>query len=165
MLNIQLFKNIQLLKFTEDLNSTFVKSTDFTKMKSLKLASFLNSFLIHPKFLEELRTLLKTDLKGKESIFFKILTTQLSNIKNFGSKIYTIDSNEILQGADGHYYSIHLQKSQFNVRLIVYINDENIPYFLCAFNERSGKNRTNYSTYTTVMKERINYFLGDDNYE
>ena len=96
---------------------------------------------------------------------FKILTTQLSNIKNFGSKIYTIDSNEILQGADGHYYSIHLQKSQFNVRLIVYINDENIPYFLCAFNERSGKNRTNYSTYTTVMKERINYFLGDDNYE
>ena len=118
-----------------------------------ELASLLNSFFIHPKFLEELR------------IFFKILTTQLSNIKNFGSKIYTIDSNEILQGADGHYYSIHLQKSQFNVRLIVYINDENIPYFLCAFNERSGKNRTNYSTYTTVMKERINYFLGDDNYE
>ena len=76
-----------------------------------ELASLLNSFLIHPKFLEELRTLLKTDLKGKESIFFKILTTQLSNIKNFGSKIYTIDSNEILQGADGHYYSIHLQKS------------------------------------------------------
>ena len=122
-----------------------------------ELASLLNSFFIHPKFLEELRTLLKTDLKGKESIFLKILTTQLSNIKNFGSKIYTIDSNEILQGADGHYYSIHLQKSQFNV--------ENIPYFLCAFNERSGKNRTNYSTYTTVMKERINYFLGDDNYE
>ena len=84
-----------------------------------ELASLLNSFFIHPKFLEELRTLLKTDLKGKES----------------------------------------------NVRLIVYINDENIPYFLCAFNERSGKNRTNYSTYTTVMKERINYFLGDDNYE
>ena len=42
-----------------------------------ELASLLNSFFIHPKFLEELRTLLKTDLKGKESIFFKILTTQL----------------------------------------------------------------------------------------
>ena len=51
-----------------------------------ELASLLNSFFIHPKFLEELRTLLKTDLKGKESIFFKILTTQLSNIKNFGSR-------------------------------------------------------------------------------
>ena len=38
-----------------------------------ELASLLNSFLIHPKFLEELRTLLKTDLKGKESIFFKTL--------------------------------------------------------------------------------------------
>ena len=85
-----------------------------------RISFFIKFFFIHPKFLEELRTLLKTDLKGKESIFFKILTTQLSNIKNFGSKIYTIDSNEILQGADGHYYSIHLQKSQFNVRLIVY---------------------------------------------
>lgn len=51
-----------------------------------ELASFLNSFLIHPKFLEELRTLLKTDLKGKESIFFKILTTQLSNIKKLWFK-------------------------------------------------------------------------------
>ena len=134
------------------LRFAFLSSSFVSKLSLLILVtpstnvatSLLNSFLIHPKFLEELRTLLKTDLKGKESIFFKILTTQLSNIKNFGSKIYTIDSNEILQGADGHYYSIHLQKSQFNVRLIVYINDENIPYFLCAFNERSGKNRTNY---------------------
>lgn len=36
-----------------------------------ELASLLNSFFIHPKFLVELRTLLKTDLKGKESIFLK----------------------------------------------------------------------------------------------
>lgn len=130
-----------------------------------ELATLLNFFSIHPKFLEELRTLLKKDLKGKEASFFKILTTQLNNIKNFGSQVYKVDSNEILQGADGHYYSIHLQKSQFNVRLIVYITDDNISYFLCAFNERSGKSRTNYSAYIAVMKERINYFLGDDNYE
>ena len=130
-----------------------------------RISFFIKFFFYPSKIFRRIKNTIKNRFKGKESIFFKILTTQLSNIKNFGSKIYTIDSNEILQGADGHYYSIHLQKSQFNVRLIVYINDENIPYFLCAFNERSGKNRTNYSTYTTVMKERINYFLGDDNYE
>ncbi len=52
-----------------------------------ELASFIKFFFfIHPKFLEELRTLLKTDLKRKRIYIFKILTTQLSNIKNFGSK-------------------------------------------------------------------------------
>ena len=34
-----------------------------------ELASLLNSFLIHPKFLEELRTLLKTDLRERIYIF------------------------------------------------------------------------------------------------
>ncbi len=130
-----------------------------------QLASLLVSFSVHPKFISELSSLLKKDLKGKEAEFFKILTTQLNNIKCFGSNIYMVDSNEKLQGADGHYFSIHLQKSQFNVRLIVYIDDTNIPYFLCAFNERSGKSRTNYSAYTAVMEERINYFLGDDDHE
>ena len=67
-----------------------------------ELASLLNSFFIHPKFLEELRTLLKTDLKGKESIFFKILTTQLSNIKNFGSRRSTIFPQFV-----GHTIAVH----------------------------------------------------------
>lgn len=129
------------------------------------LKELFDNFNIHPKFVDELRTLLKKDLRGKESIFFKILSTQLCNIKKFGRKVYTVDGNEILQGADGHYYSIHLKNSQFNVRFIIYITDDNTPYFLCAFNERSGKRNTNYSAYTDVMKERIKFFLGDDNDE
>ncbi len=134
-----------------------------TKDMLKKLAALLTSFSLHPEFTKELATLLKKDLKGKESVFFKMLSTQLGNIKNFGKNVYKVDSNEILQGADGHYYSIHLQNSQFNVRLIVYIDDNNLPYFLCAFYERAGKNRTDYSTYTKIMQQRMNYFLGDDN--
>ena len=45
-----------------------------------ELASLLNSFLIHPKFLEELRTLLKTDLKGKESIYFNYTIKQYKKL-------------------------------------------------------------------------------------
>lgn len=123
-----------------------------------ELAKYLTSFSIHPKFYTELVALLKKDLKGKEAQFFKIMITQLNNIQNFGSQIYKIDSNEKLQGADGHFYSIHLQKSQFNVRFIIYIDDKDAPYFLCAFNERAGKTRTNYSTYTAVMQDRLQDF-------
>ena len=57
--------------------------------------------------------------------------------------------------------TFHLQGSQFNVRLLVYIDDYDIPYFLCAFNEKQGKRSTDYSTYTLVMKERIKFFLDD----
>ena len=54
-----------------------------------ELASLLNSFLIHPKFLEELRTLLKTDLKGKESIFFKI--DGKKGVKRYETVVYWCD--------------------------------------------------------------------------
>lgn len=132
-----------------------------TKDMLAELAELFTSFSLHPLFIQELSFLLKKDLKGKEARFFKILSTQLNNIKTFGRSIYTVDSNEILHGADGHYYSIHLQQSQFNVRLLIYIADNDTPYFLCAFNERSGKRKTDYSAYTSVMQERLNYFGGN----
>ena len=130
-----------------------------TKKMLVELAKLLDSLNLHPKFYEEFAALLKKDINGKEAALFKQLTTQLNNIKNMGKDVYKADSNEILKGADGHYLSIHLQGSQFNVRLLVYIDDYDIPYFLCAFNEKQGKRSTDYSTYTLVMKERIKFFL------
>ena len=124
------------------------------------LAELFDSFSFHELFLEELGSLLKKDLKGKENRFFKMLSTQLNHIRTFGRAIYTVDGHEILQGADGHYYSIHLQQSQFNVRLLVQISDDDTPYFLCAFNEKSGKRKTDYSAYTKVMQERLKDFGG-----
>lgn len=110
---------------------------------------------VHGQFLEELRTLLKKDLNGQESDFFNCLTTQLSNIKTFGKMVYTVDSNEKLKGADGHYYSIHLTRQKFNIRFIVNIQDDGVSYFLCAFNEKSGKKVSDYSSYTKVMEKRF----------
>ena len=126
-----------------------------TKDMLATLAKLFDSFSFHPLFIQELSILLKKDLKGKEARFFKMLSAQLENIKNFGRNIYTVDGHEVLQGADGHFYSIHLQQSQFNIRLLIYIDENNIPYFLCAFNERAGKRRTDYTTYTSVMQERL----------
>ena len=133
-----------------------------TKEALVELSKLLGSFIIHPQFLVEMSGLLKKELKGKEASFFTTLTTQLNNLNNFGPMIYTVDSHEQLKGADGRYYSIHLQKNQFNVRFIVHISDMSEISLLCAFYERSGKSSTNYSRYTSVMVQRFNELKGDD---
>lgn len=61
------------------------------------LAELFDSFSFHELFLEELGSLLKKDLKGKENRFFKMLSTQLNHIRTFGRAIYTVDGHEILQ--------------------------------------------------------------------
>lgn len=133
-----------------------------TKEMLKTLSQFFSDFLCHPRFLEELRNILKSDLSGKEKRLFKQLATQLMNIKTMGQMVYTADHNEIIKGADGHYYSIHLESSQYNVRLLVHISEDNIPYFLSAFYERAGKSRTDYSQFTPILEERLKQMLGDD---
>lgn len=129
------------------------------------LAELFANFQLHPLFMKEFASLLKKELHGKEGNFFKLLTAQLNNIKTFGVMVYTIDDNERIKGMDGRYYSIHLQQSQFNVRLLVHIDDNGLPRFLCAFYERSGKRQTDYSKYTPVLKQRFEEMRGDDNDE
>ncbi len=119
------------------------------------LKTLLGDFDIHPRFLSELRDLLKKDLKGKEEQFFKLLITQLNNIRTFGIMVHTIDENEQLKGFDGHYYSIHLQQKQFNVRMLVHISTENKCSILCIFYERSGKKATGYAKYSKTLLERL----------
>ncbi|MCD8124711.1 MAG: hypothetical protein LUE23_06710 [Lachnospiraceae bacterium] len=121
----------------------------------------LSGFIFHNQFLEELTELLKKDLKGKESIFFKQLTTQLKNIKSFGADIGKVDGHERLKGGGGHYHSIHFKHSQFNVRFIIRIDSDGVTYFLCAFNERAGKRQTDYSAYIDVMARRYEELKGE----
>lgn len=130
-----------------------------------ELAKLFSNFIMHERFIKEIKDLLSSKLRGKEAQFFDCLATQLQNIKNFGILVDQTDDNEKIKGYDGHYYSIHLQKSQFNVRLLVYIDDDSVPYFLCAFYEEAGKKATNYSKYTSVIENRYNELIGGDDDE
>ena len=132
-----------------------------TKAALTKLSEILGTFTVHGQFLVELQHLLKKDLRGKESVFFTALITQLNNLSNFGPMIHTVDGHEKLRGADGHFYSIHLQNKQFNVRLIVHISDLSEISLLCAFYERAGKSATDYSQYVNVMEQRFYELKGD----
>lgn len=115
----------------------------------------LQGFCLHERFIKELSALLKKELKGKESRFFKLLITQLKNIKDFGVMVHTVDNNEKIHGGDGHFYSIHFQQAQFNIRFLVYIFDDGTAYFLSAFYERSGKRSSDYTNQIPVLEQRL----------
>ena len=83
------------------------------------------------------------------------MATQLENIRNFGVMVHTVDNNEKIHALDGHFYSIHLQQSQFNVRFLIYIFDNGTAYFLNAFYERSGKKSSDYTHNTKVLNQRL----------
>ena len=121
-----------------------------------QLQKLFNEFHIHELCITEFAALLRNELKGKERQFFKTLTFQLNNLRTFGSQVHLIDSNERIKGMDGHYYSIHFQGSQFNIRLLVYISDDSAIYLLCIFYERGGKKRTSYERYKPTLKTRLN---------
>ncbi len=121
-----------------------------------QLTTLFSGYSFHLKFLEELAALLKKDLKGKESAFFKCLINQLNYLKDHGRNVHLTDGHEQIKGFDGHFYSIHVQQKGFNVRFLIYIGDDNIPIFLCAFNERAGHKATGYETYTNVLMSRLN---------
>lgn len=111
-------------------------------------------YSFHRQFIIELGDLLKSVLKGKENRFFKCLITQLNYIKILGIAVHKADGHEIIRGFDGHYYSIHLQHAQFNVRFLVHIDNSGKAIFLCAFNEREGHRQTSYEKYINVCEKR-----------
>lgn len=136
-----------------------------TKEALKELRKMLGEFPAHPRFIDEVFSLLKKQLKGKESRFFNILVTQLKNIRDFGIMVHTIDSNEKIHGGDGHFYSIHLKQSQFNIRFIVYIFDDGTAYLLTAFYERSGKKVSDYTNHIPVLAARLEELKGSDKHE
>ena len=121
------------------------------------LEIYLGNFRTHPLFIEELQNLLKKDLKGKEGQFFSMLVTQLGNLKAFGVAISQVDGHEKLRGCD--FYSIHISRKEFNIRILAYITRSGESYLLSAFYEREGKKKTDYSEKIKVLESRLNNMM------
>lgn len=126
------------------------------------LSEQFSGYTCHISFLEELYNILRKDLSGKEKQLFKQLTAQLENIRIMGRMVHMADRNERLKGSGSRYYSIHLSSAQYNVRLLIYIDGAGTPYFLCAFYERAGKSKTDYSRHIATLDKRLKQLLGDE---
>ena len=126
------------------------------------LTSVQNDFVIHPDFIEDMKILLKKELKGVEVKFFQQMVTQLENINHFRKKVHTVANNEILSGigrdSNGQpweLYSIHLTLGgNFNVRFIIKFDESTTPYLLYAFYERKGKKKTDYTIPVKISQKR-----------
>lgn len=136
------------------------------------LNKYGNTFVIHPKFITELSSLIKKELKGQENLFFKRMVAQLDNIVTFRETVNTVDSNEILKagntknGTPLKLYSIHITAKQFNIRFIICFNQKTNPLLLSVFFERSGKKKTDYSSIIeTATQRRLELLKGDDTNE
>ena len=114
-----------------------------------------SGFRVHELFIKELSSLINNELSGHSKEFASLLIRQLTWIDQFRSRVHETDNNEILKYVDKT-YSIHLQRKNFNIRLLIYITeDDRSVYFLSAFYERSGKKESSYEKYTPVLKQRI----------
>ena len=132
-----------------------------TKDALMQLAISFSEFKVHSLFTKELKDIMTKNISNKQQ-FFNQLVTQLQNVKNMGCMVYTADHNEKIKGADGHYYSLHFQSAQYNIRFLVHISDSGECCFLSAFYERSGKSKTDYSNYIPTLESRFKSLLGDD---
>ena len=128
------------------------------------LLKYDEKFIFHPEFIEDVRKLLRNELKGQEKKFFQGLVTQLENINSHKRGVYKIDGNEILKniGRDSYgnlyeFQSIHINSNQFNIRLIIYFDEEVHPYFLAAFYEKDGQHRSknSYKKQIPIAKYRL----------
>ena len=110
-------------------------------------------FLFHPHFMKEFKKLL-SDTKGNEKEVFALLIKQLNYVKVLKNQVYTADGNEIIKYLDREFYSLHLSGKNFNLRLLMTFDDENVPIFLAAFYERSGKRASDYTPWKRVLANR-----------
>lgn len=133
-----------------------------TKDALAALLILFQSFIVHNRCISEFKSLLKKELKGKESSFFQVLMVQLKHLADFGPLISTVDDHEKLKYSDCDIYSIHLSGYQFNVRLLVSFDINTRPYLLLAFYERSGKRKTDYTGQAKTAHSRFNELLKEE---
>ena len=120
------------------------------------LAAQLQNFIVHEQCIKEFSLLLKKELSGKADVFLAVLTTQLKHLADLGPLITKIDDHEKLKyNTLIDIYSIHLKRSQFNIRLLVSFDKMSNACLLTVFYERSGKKATDYSAKIRIANERF----------
>ena len=120
-----------------------------------ELMAQLCEFIIHEQCLVEFSDLIKKDLSGHQKEFLKQLATQLKNLQQYKHQIYEIDDNEKLKGTKESLYSLRMKSKNYNIRLIVAFNNDDIPILLSVFYERSGKKKTDYSEKISEAERRL----------
>lgn len=120
------------------------------------LINFLGEFpnvVIMQQFIKDFSDILNNQAKGTEKKLLAGLVTLLSQVKEYGYKIVTINGHEQLKKYNS-LISLHLRGKTYNVRILATIKND-IMYFLLAFDEKSGKKSSAYSSYANIALKRL----------
>lgn len=121
------------------------------KDKALELLRrYLEGVLYHRSFLAEL--LKEIVGSGKEAKVFTILMARLLVLNAKG--ILATEDKEFEPITSG-LYSMHISSSGFNIRILFAFLPDSRPVLLCAFYERGGKGKTNYSSHIQPALSRL----------
>lgn len=116
------------------------------------LILILGDFWIHHALIDELvQIVAKT---GYEAKFFNLLLARLKYLQEYGAKAIEYKEFEILTDAKG-LYSMHLSGTGFNVRVLYSFSPEQIPVLLVGFYKKSGKKKTDYTSFIPIAQQRL----------
>ena len=110
-----------------------------------------------PALFGELFSLLKGS--GYESKFLKLFAVRLQSLVEYG---YQVCQQKEFENIGDGIFSMHLAGEGFNIRILFGFLPDKTPTLLLAFYERSGKRKTNYSSYLPVAAQRLKEVLSNN---
>lgn len=114
------------------------------------LQNLFSSIDVHDELTPELLEIISKT--GAEQRYFKTIVLQLTILLQSGV-LATKRSDFELVG-DG-IFSMKQKSSEYNIRILYSFLPNRKPILLCAFYERSGKSKTDYTPYIPVAKARL----------
>lgn len=116
----------------------------------LRLLHELSNFRYFDGLITEILDLLAQS--GKEAAFLSLLTMRLRQLSVWG--IYAAE-HEGFENIGGGLFSLHLQRKEFNIRILYAFLPNSQPVLLLAFYERAGKKKTDYTPYISPALSRF----------
>lgn len=114
-----------------------------------QLAELLSGFTIHHKACAEILSYIQGS--GAETSVFSVLAQRLTFLKDQKHQATKHKEFELLKGG---IYSMHIATSSINLRILYAFRNSDI-VLLCAFFEREGKKRTDYTSRIPEAQARL----------
>lgn len=120
-------------------------------------------FVLHTDLINDLSKIISKS--GQEEKFLTALLNRCLTLSQLEKSDVLASKNfEQLKYLDIELYSMHIKIGK-NIRILYSFKGDTVIMLLCAFHERSGKRKTDYTNYIPIAKQRINECLGGMNYE
>ncbi len=108
--------------------------------------------VLHEELINDLSKLISKS--GQAEKFLTKFYQRCLILSELGKNAVSNNNFEKLKHLDFEMFSLHI-KTEKNIRILYSFDGDTIVMLLCAFHERSGKKKTDYTNYIPIAKQRI----------